>query len=50
MKKVTSILFAVTLIGNAACSQSSNKIPADKVPAAVTAAFKAKFPAATKIG
>ncbi|RTY88554.1 PepSY-like domain-containing protein [Flavobacterium sp. GT3R68] len=46
MKKIIFMLFAVTVISNTGWSQ---KLTADKIPATVQAAFKAKFPAATKV-
>lgn len=45
MKRIIYLLLTVALLSNAACAQ---KISADKVPAAVTSAFKAKFPTVTK--
>ena len=45
MKKTILLLFTAVIMSNAACAQ---KISADKVPAAVTSAFKTKFPTATK--
>ncbi len=45
MKRIIIVLLTVTLVGNAAYAQ---KISADKVPAPVASAFKAKFPNATK--
>lgn len=45
MKKIIYLLLTVALTGNAAYAQ---KISADKVPAAVNSAFKAKFTTATK--
>ena len=46
MKKTMFVLLTAALMSNAACAQ---KISADKVPAAVSTAFKTKFPSATKI-
>lgn len=46
MKRVIYLLLTAALLSNAACAQ---KISADKVPAAVTSAFKAKFPTVTKV-
>lgn len=46
MKKIIFILFALTVISNTGWSQ---KLAADKIPAAVIAAFKTKFPTATKV-
>lgn len=45
MNRIIIVLLCAALMSNAACAQ---KISADKVPAAVTSAFKAKFPNATK--
>jgi hypothetical protein len=45
MNRIIIVLLTAALMSNAACAQ---KISADKVPAAVTSAFKAKFPNATK--
>jgi len=45
MKKIIYLLLTVALMSNAAFAQ---KISADKVPTAVTSAFKAKFPTITK--
>jgi hypothetical protein len=45
MKRVLYLLLTVIFMNNAAGAQ---KISANKVPAAVTSAFKAKFPTATK--
>ena len=45
MKRIIYLLLTVALMRNAAYAQ---KISADKVPAAVTSAFKAKFPTVTK--
>lgn len=45
MKHIIFVLCIVALMSNAACAQ---KIAADKVPASVTSAFKAKFPTAKK--
>jgi hypothetical protein len=45
MIRIIIVLFATAFIGNIACAQ---KISADKVPAAVASAFKAKYPNATK--
>src|SRR5262245_46284204 len=45
MKSLIFVLLCAALMSKAADAQ---KITADKVPAAVTSAFKAKFPAATK--
>ena len=45
MERIIYLLLTAALMSNAACAQ---KISADKVPAAVTSAFKAKFPNATK--
>ena len=46
MKKVIYLLLTAALMSNAACAQ---KIAADKIPPAVSSAFKVKFPTATKI-
>lgn len=46
MNKIIIVLLTVALITNAACAQ---KKTAEKVPAAVSSTFKAKFPAASKI-
>jgi len=45
MKKIIFMLLTAAIMNNAACAQ---KISADKVPAAVSSAFKTKFPTATK--
>ena len=45
MKRIIFVLLSAALLSNAAYAQ---KISADKVPSAVTSAFKAKFPTATK--
>ena len=45
MNRIIIVLLTAALMSNAACAQ---KISADKVPAAVLSAFKAKFPTATK--
>lgn len=45
MKKVIYLLLTAALMSNAACAQ---KIAANKIPPAVSSAFKAKFPTATK--
>lgn len=45
MKIIIYLLLTIALMSNAAYAQ---KISADKFPAAVTSAFKAKFPNATK--
>jgi hypothetical protein len=46
MKNVITMLFIAVLMSNGACAQ---KIAADKVPADVASAFKAKFPNAIKV-
>jgi hypothetical protein len=45
MRKIVFMLLVAATMSNAANAQ---KISADKVPAAVTSAFKTKFPTATK--
>jgi len=45
MKKIIFVLLSAALLSNAAYAQ---KISADKVPSAVTSAFKTKFPTAAK--
>ena len=45
MNRIIIVLLTAALMSNAACAQ---KISADKVPAAVLSAFKAKFSNATK--
>lgn len=45
MKQLIFVLLCAALMSNSAYAQ---KISADKVPSAVTSAFKSKFPAATK--
>ena len=46
MKRICMMLFAIALMSISAYAQ---KISADKVPATVISAFKAKYPAATKV-
>ena len=46
MKRIIYLLLSVALMSNLANAQ---KISADKVPAAVSSAFKSKFPTATKV-
>lgn len=46
MKRIIYLLLSVALMSNSANAQ---KISADKVPAAVSSAFKSKFPTAVKI-
>lgn len=46
MKSGIYLLLSAALLSNAACAQ---KISADKVPPAVTSAFKAKFSGVTKV-
>jgi hypothetical protein len=45
MKRILFMLLSTVIISNIACAQ---KISADQVPAAVTSAFKARFPSITK--
>jgi hypothetical protein len=45
MKRILFILISAAIISNIACAQ---KISADQVPAAVTSAFKSRFPSITK--
>ncbi|MEP6646250.1 MAG: PepSY-like domain-containing protein [Saprospiraceae bacterium] len=49
MKQFKIVILAVTLITTAITTSNAQKLSSDKVPAAVTSAFKSRFPAVTKV-